>query len=65
MLPTGEALGAFGTLGMENNQTESPIVSLGRLRVAIMGGPTFPKDGKYKDPHEKGSLGWNSQVFPP
>ena len=43
---TGEALGTFETLGMENNQTGSPIVSPGRLRVAIMGRPTFPKDGK-------------------
>jgi len=40
------SIGAFGTFGIENNQTGSPIVSPGRLRVAIMGGPTFPKHGK-------------------
>ena len=46
VLLMGEVLGAFGTFGMENNQTKSPIVSPGRLRVAIMGGPTFPKHGQ-------------------
>jgi len=46
MLLTGEALGAFGTFGMEKNHTRSPIVSPGKLRVAIMGGPTFPKHEK-------------------
>jgi hypothetical protein len=55
---TSEALGAFKALGrfeitgVGNNQTGNPIVSPGRLSVAMHGGPMFPKEGK-----EKGSLG--------
>lgn len=41
-----EALGAFEETIVENNQTSSPIVNSGRFRVAIMGGPTFPKHVK-------------------
>ncbi len=34
-------------LGLENNQTWRPIVSPGKVRVAIIRGPTFPKQGNY------------------
>ena len=34
------------TIGVEKNQTGNPIVNLGRLRVVIMGGQTFPKHKK-------------------
>ena len=54
-LLTEEALGTFGTLRMENNQTGSPMVSPARLRVAIMGGPTFPKHGKLQGSTWKGT----------
>jgi len=53
-----KALGAFKELvkfaitTVGNNQTGNPMVSLGRLNVAMHGGPMFPKEGKVK-----GSLG--------
>lgn len=43
---TWEASGAFSTNGLVKNQTGSPTVNPGRLRVAIMCGPTFPKHEK-------------------
>ena len=43
-----EEIGAFKMVGVENNQTESPIVSPRSCKVAIMGGPIFPKHGKVR-----------------
>jgi hypothetical protein len=51
---TSEALGAVEKLGrfditrVGNNQTDNPMVSLGRLSVAMYEGPVFPKEGKVK-----------------
>jgi hypothetical protein len=41
-----ETLGGFGITGVGNNQTGNPMVSPGRLSVAIYGGPKFPNKGK-------------------
>jgi hypothetical protein len=41
-----EALGRFEITGVGNNQTGNPMVSPGRLNVAMYGGPMFPKEGK-------------------
>ena len=41
-------------IGLENNQTGNPIVNLGRLKVAMRGGPTSPYEGKTKDVLGKG-----------
>jgi hypothetical protein len=49
---TSKILGAVETLGgleiteVGNNQTSNPMVSPGRLSVAIYGGPKFQKEGK-------------------
>jgi hypothetical protein len=57
---TFEALGAFKALGrfeitgVGKNQTGNPIVSLGRLSVALQGGSMFPKEGKVKGSPRKG-----------
>jgi hypothetical protein len=56
-LGAAEALGRFEITGVGNNQTGNPMVSPGRLSVAMYGGPMFPKEGKVK-----GSLG---QGVPP
>jgi hypothetical protein len=63
---TSKALSAFEALGkvdiirVENNQTGNPMASLGRLSVAMHGGPTFPKEGKEKVSLGKGFLCWYS-----
>jgi hypothetical protein len=41
-----ETLGGFEITGVGNNQTGNPMVSPGRLSVAMYGGPKFPKEGK-------------------
>jgi hypothetical protein len=52
-----EALGRFEITGVGNNQTGNPMVSPGRLSVAMNRGLMFPEEGKVK-----GSLG---QGVPP
>ena len=34
---------------LENNQTDSPRVNLGRLKFSIKGTPTFPMEGKEQE----------------
>jgi hypothetical protein len=41
-----EALGGFDITRVGKNQTGNPMVSPGRLTVAMYGGPKFPKEGK-------------------
>jgi hypothetical protein len=53
-LGSSEALGIFEITGVGNNQTGNPMVSLGRLNVAMDGGPTFPKEGNVKGSSGKG-----------
>jgi hypothetical protein len=48
VLGVDEALGGFEITRVGNNQTGNPMVSPGRLSVAMYGGPKFPKEGKVK-----------------
>jgi hypothetical protein len=41
-----ETLGGFEIIGVGNNQTSNPMVSLERLSVPMYGGPKFPNEGK-------------------
>jgi hypothetical protein len=41
-----ETLGRFEITGVGNNQTDNPMVSPGRLSVAMYEGPKFPNEGK-------------------
>ena len=43
-----ETLGGFDITRVGSNQTSNPMVSPGRLSVAMYGGPMFPKEGKVK-----------------
>jgi hypothetical protein len=45
LLGAVKTLGGFEITGVGNNQTGNPIVSPGRLSVAIYEGPKFPKEG--------------------
>ena len=49
-----EELGKFKITGVGNNQTSNPMVSPGRLSVAMYEGPMFPKEGKMKGSPGKG-----------
>jgi hypothetical protein len=41
-----DTLGGFEITEVRNKQTGNSMVSLGRLSVAIYGGPKFPNEGK-------------------
>ena len=45
---TSETQGGIGITRLENKHIGNPIVNLGRLKVAMIGGPTFPNEGKTK-----------------
>jgi hypothetical protein len=54
VLGAAEELGRFEIIGVGNNQTDNPMVSLGRLSVEMHGGPMFPKEGRVKCSQRKG-----------
>jgi hypothetical protein len=46
LLGAVETLGGFNITGVGKNQTGNPMVSLGRLSVAMYGEPKFPNERK-------------------